>query len=195
MRASDLRKEGAMATAAMSLTGWNIEYYQTMKTTERARLNVARTQAHAVPRHIRFLGEAFLYFPFRAVTHDTAKLVSILEKFEGYPASVLLEEDVEKMPQELQELFKKMCRVLQLTEEVGLSDGLILKASVAKLGELSQQIKGFADRFADAQIKQRSRVPAEEVQAYQESFAAYGNCEPSPEQFSEEDRKASLLRF
>jgi hypothetical protein len=184
-----------MATAAMPLNGWTIEYHQTMKTTEQARLNVARTQTHAVPRHIHFLGQAFLYFPFRAVTRDTKKLVSRLEIFESYPASILLEEDVVKMPQELQELFKTMCRVLQLTEAVGLSDGPILKGSVAKLGDLSQQVKGFADRFADAQIKLRSRVPADEIQAYQESFAAYGNCEPSPEQFSEEDRKASLLRF
>jgi hypothetical protein len=184
-----------MATAAMPLNGWTLEFYQTMQTTERARLNVARTQVHAVPRHIRFLAESFLYFPFRAVTRDTKKLVARLEIFESYPASILLEEDVEKMPQELQELFKKMCRVLQSTEAVGLSDGLILKGSVASLSKLSQQVKGFADRFADAQIKLRSRVPAEEIQAYQESFAAYGNCEPSPEQFSEEDRKASLLRF
>jgi hypothetical protein len=183
-----------MATATMPLSGWNIEYYQTMKTTERARLNVARTQSHAAPRHIRFLAEAFLYFPFRAATRDTTKLVSLLEKFEAYPASILLEEEVEKMPQELQELFKKMCRVIQHTETVGLNDGL-LKGRVARLSELSQQVKGYADRFADSQAKLRSRVPAEQVQSYQESYAAYGNCEPTPEQFTDDDRKSVLLRF
>jgi hypothetical protein len=184
-----------MATAVLPLNYFNLEYYQTMKATERARLTVARTQNHAVPRHIRIFAEVVLWYPFFAVTRDTAKLVSLLEKFETLPASVLLEEDGEKMPQELQDLFKKMCHVIQQTEVVGLRDGLLIKNSVTKLGDLSQQIKGYADRFADAQNKLRSRVPEEQVQHYQEAFAAYGNCKPTPEQFTEDDKKSQLLRF
>jgi hypothetical protein len=184
-----------MSTAALTMNVWNIEYYQTMKATERARLTVARTQNYATPRYVRFLAELVLWYPFHAVTRDTTKLVSLLGKFETYPASVLLEEDVDKMPQELDDLFKKMCRVIQQTELVGLSDGRLLKNKITKWGELSQQIKGYADRFADAQNKLRSRVPAEQVQHYQESFAAYGNCEPTPEQFTDDDVKSTLLRF
>ena len=183
-----------MSTAALTLNVWNVEYYQTMKTTERVRLTVARTQGYAIPRHIRFLAEVVLWYPFHAVTRDATKLVSLLEKFETCPASVLLEEDVEKMPQELQELFKKVCRVIRQTEVVGLRDGRLLKNNIDKLSELGQQISGYADRFADAQNKLRSRVPAEQVQHYQEAFAAYGNCEPAPEEFSD-DVKRPLLRF
>lgn len=181
-----------MSTAAMTL---NVEYYQTMKTAERARLTVARTQKYSTPLHLRIFGQLLLMYPFYAVTRDTEKLVSCLKNVETYPASILLEEDVEKMPQELQELFKKMCRVIQQTDVVGLRDGILVRGNIARLGELSQQIKGFADRFADAQSKLRSRVPAEQVQAYQESFAAYGNCGPSSEQFTEDDEKSTLLRF
>jgi hypothetical protein len=184
-----------MSTAALTMNVWNIKYYQTMQATERARLKVTRTQDFTAPRHARFVAEVFLCGPFFLLTRNTTKLVSLLEKFETYPASVLLEEDVEKMPQELQELFKKVCRVIQLTEVVGLSDGLLMKSSITKLSVLSQEIKGYADRFADAQDKLRSRVPAEQVQHYQEAFAAYGHCEPTPEQFTNDDVKSTLLRL
>jgi len=184
-----------MSTAAVTMNIWNIEYYRTMKATERARLTVSRTQDYAAPRHVRFFAEVVLWYPFFAVTRDSTKLVSLLEKFERYPASVLLEEDVEKMPQELQDLFKKVCRVIQLTEVVGLRDGRLLKNNITKLGEMSQQIKGYADRFAYAQEKLRSRVPAEQVQLYQDSFAAYRSCEPKPEEFTDDDAKSTLLRF
>ena len=184
-----------MSSAVLSLNHWSLEYYQTMKTTERARLSVAQTQSYTVPRHVRILAEVVLWYPFHAVTRDTSKLVSLLETFETQPASGLLEEDVEKMPQDLQNLFKKMCLVIRLTEDVGLSNGLLLKTRVGKLGDLSQQIKGYADRFADAQVKLRSRVPEEQVQHYQEAFAAYGNCKPTAEEFSEDASKKQLLRF
>jgi len=186
-----------MATATMSLAGFNfnIEYHQTMKTTEEARVKVARAQAHALQGHVRFVAEALLYFPFFALTRDTKKLVSLLNEFETYPSSILLEEDVEKMPEDLQELFRKMCRVLQQTEALGLHDGLILKGTLLKLSVLSQQVKGYADRFAEAQNKLRSRVSAEEVPHYRESFAEYGSCELTPDQFEEDDRKSVALRF
>ena len=184
-----------MATAAVTMNVWNIEYYQTMKVTERARLKVARTQEYAPPRHIRFLAEVLLWYPFFAVTRDSAKLVLLLEGFEKYPASALLDEDVEKMPAELQELFKKMCRVIQLTDRVGLRDGFLIKGRINKLGELSQDIKGYADRFADAQTKLRSRVPAEQVQDYRDSFGAYANTKPTSDEFTDEDVKSTLLRF
>src|SRR5437879_6388965 len=179
-----------MATAALTM---NVEYYQTMKAAERARLTVARTQE--IPHQVRFVAELVLWYPFFAVTRDSAKLVSLLEKFETYPATVLLEEDVERMPQELEDLFKKMCRAIRQTEIAGLRDGRLLKNNITKLGDLGQQIKGYADRFADAQNKLRSRAPAEQVRHYQESFAAYGNCEPTPEQFTDDDVKSKLLRF
>jgi hypothetical protein len=182
-----------MATATLSI--WNVEYYQTMKSAERARLTVTRTQQYAVPQHIRFVAEVFLWYPFFAVTRDTSKLVSLLEKVETYPSSVLLEEDTERMPQELEGLFKRMCRVIQQTEVVGLREGRLLKNNITKLSELSQQVKGYADRFADAQEKLRSRVAAEQVQHYQESFAAYRGCEPTSEEFTEDDAKNTLLRF
>jgi hypothetical protein len=184
-----------MTTATLTMNDWNVEYYQTMKTTARARRKVVRSREHAAPHHVRFFAEVFLWYPFFAVTRDTTKLVSLLEEFEAYPSSVLLEEDVEKMPQELQNLFKNICRVIQLTEGAGLRDGLLLKYNITKLSGLTQQIKGYADRFADAQNKLRSRVDAEQVEQYRESFAAYGSCEPEPEQFTADDVKSTLLRF
>src|SRR6266404_6547073 len=156
---------GAMSAAALTLNVWNVEYYQTMKAAERARLTVARTQQYTVPQHVRFVAEVILWYPFFAVTRDTAKLVSLLEEVETYPAYVLLEEDTERMPQELEGLFKRMCRIIRQTEVVGLRDGRLLKNNITKLSELSQQVKGYADRFADAQEKLRSRVPAEQVQS------------------------------
>jgi hypothetical protein len=188
-------KGGAMSTAALTINVWNLEYYQTMRAAERARLTVARTQQYAVPQHIRFVAEVFLWYPFFAVTRDVAKLVSLLEKIETYPAYILLDEDAERIPQELEGLFKRMCRVIQKTEVVGLRDGRLLRNNINKWSELSQQIKGYADRFADAQEKLRSRVPAEQVQNYQESFAAYGSCEPSSIEFTSDDEKKTLLRF
>jgi hypothetical protein len=182
-----------MATATLSI--WNVEYYQTMKSAERARLTVTRTQQYTLPHHVRFVAEVFLWYPFFAVARDTRKLVSLLEKVETYPSSVLLEEDTERMPQELEGLFKRMCRIIQQTEVVGLRDGRLLKSNITKLSELSQQVKGYADRFADAQEKLRSRVPAEQVQHYQESFAAYRSCEPTSEEFTDDDAKKKLLRF
>lgn len=184
-----------MSTEALTMNVWNIEYYQTMKATERARLKVARTQEYAPPRHIRLLAEVFLWYPFFAVTRDSTKLVSLLEGFEKFPASILLDEDVENMPAELQELFKKICRVIQLTDHVGLRDGFLLKGRIDKLSDMSQHIKGYADRFADAQTKLRSRVPAEQVQEYRDSFAAYANGKPTPDEFTDEDVKSTLLRF
>jgi hypothetical protein len=183
-----------MATATMSLTGVSIEYYQTMKTTEVARQKVERTQTNVLAGHVRLVAEACLFFPFFTLTRDTKKLVSLLEQFESFPSTVLLGEDVEKLPQELQDLFKKMCRVLQLTETLGLNRG-ILRGSLVKLGTLSQEVKGFADRFADAQNKLRSRVPAEDVEQYRESFAAYETCGPTHDQFEHEDRQSVALRF
>jgi len=99
------------------------------------------------------------------------------------------------MPQELEGLFKRLCRIIQQTEVVGLRDGRLLKNNITKLSELSQQIKCYADRFADAQEKLRSRVPAEQVQHYQEAFAAYRSCEPTSEEFTDDDAKSTLLRF
>src|SRR5207248_4672717 len=116
-----------MSTAVLPLNPWNLEYYQTMAAAERARMHVAKTQQYAVPRTIRFVAEAILWYPFFVVTRDTGKLVSMLEKFETHPASTLLEEDVEKMPKELRDLFKKMCVVIQQTETVGLRDGFLLR--------------------------------------------------------------------
>jgi hypothetical protein len=184
-----------MSTAVLNLNHWNLEYYQTMKTTERARLTVAGTQEHAVSRRVGFIAQAALWYPFYALTRDTNRLVSRLDKFEAFPASVLLEEDAEKMPQELQNLFKKMCNLIRQIENIGLSDGLVLRNNLVRLSELSQQIKGYADRFADAQNKLRSRVPEDQVQHYQEAFAAYGNCKPIPDEFTEDDAKSQLLRF
>lgn len=190
-----------MTTAALPLNAlnpvnaWNLEYYHTMAAAERARLNVAKTQRYAVPRTLRFVAEVFLVYPFYAVTRDTEKLVSLLEEFETFPASVLLQEDTEKMPEELHDLFKKMCAVIQKTEVVGLRNGRILRNSITKMAALSQQISGFAVRFEDAQNKLRSRVPAEQVPQYQESFAAYSVCAPTVDQATEEDVKRELLRF
>lgn len=184
-----------MSTAVLPLNPWNLEYYQTMAAAERARMHVAKTQQYAVPRTIRFVAEAILWYPFFAVTRDMGKLVSMLENFETHPASTLLEEDVEKMPKELRDLFKKMCVVIQQTETVGLRDGFLLRNNLTKLGELSQQINGFAVRFEDAQNKLRSRVSAEQVPHYQASFAAYGNSRPEAEQATDDDVKHELLRF
>jgi len=189
-----LEKGGRMSTAVLTLNTWSLEYHETMVATERARLNVARTQK--LPGVVSVIAQLALWHPFHAATRETEKLVSLLEKMETYPSSILLEEDAAKIPQSLHELFRKMCAVIQQIELVGLHNAFFLKKNVERLAELGQQISEFADRFEDAQKKLRSRIPAEQIQHYQESFAAYGNCGPTPEQAADDDDvKSELLHF
>jgi len=156
----------------------------------------AKTKSYTIPKHVGLFAELGLVLPFYIVTHDTKKLVALLERMETFPSSVLLEEDALTIPQSLQELFKKMCTVIQKTEAIGLHDGLFLKKFVKQWADLSQQIHGFAVRYEDAQEKLVNRVPAEQVAAYQASFAAYANCRPKASQgVHEDDRDSELLHF
>lgn len=177
----------------MALTTWSVEYHETMAATERARLNVER--AHSIPGIVRALGECILWMPFHRVTRDLEKLVSLLQQMETYPSQILLEEDALKIPQSLRELFQKICVVIQQTKNLELHDGFILTRYIGKLEDLGRQISEFASRYEDAQNKLRSRVAAEDVQSYKDSFAAYGNCAPTPEQATDDDVKTGLLRF
>ncbi len=180
------------------MNAWSLEYqsHKTMAAAEHARLKVAQTQQLTTPKVIRVIAELLLWLPFHSVTRDTEKLVSLLEEMEKYPSSVLLEDDTVTIPQSLYELFKKMCAVILHTESVDLHEGFLLKGYIERLRDLSQQINGFAVRYEDAQNKLRSRVPADQVPAYQESFAAYGNCGPKPEQtVDDDDVKSELLHF
>jgi hypothetical protein len=189
----DRKIEGrrTLATAVVTLNTWSFEFHQTMAAAEKARLTIVRAQNSAY----RVIAQTVLWAPFHVVIRETEKLVALLELVETYPSSILLEEDAAAMPQSLHELFRKMCIVIQLSEEKGLHEGFILKHYIPRLGNLTQQINGFAVRFEDAQNKLRSRVPADAVLQYQESFAAYGNCEPVAEESTEDDVKSNLLRF
>ena len=157
---------------------------------ERARQDVEKWQERAV----RLIAELFLYIPFAKVTSDTEKLIELLEKLESYPSSILLEERAASIPASLHELFRTMCEVIQETEQCGLHQGM-LKHNINRLRQLSQQINGFAERFRDAQRKLTSRVPADQVQAYQDSFAAYRSAGLMTEDAAEGDEKSELLHF
>jgi hypothetical protein len=179
-----------MATAVVTLDAWSIEYHETMAAAERARQDVEKWQERA----LRFAAEVFLYWPFKKVTGDTEKLIGLLETLESYPSSIFLEERAASIPASLHELFRAMCNVIQQAEDCGLHRG-ILKKNINKLKQMSQQVNGFALRFEDAQRKLASRVPADQVQAYQDSFAAYRNASLCPEDASEDDEKSELLHF
>lgn len=180
-----------LATAVVTLNTWSFEFHQTMAAAEKARLTITKAQNSAY----RVIAQTVLYVPFRVVTRETQKLIGLLEYLETCPSSILLEEEAASIPQSLHELFRKMCIVIQLSEEKGLHEGFILKHYIPRLSDLTQQINGFASRFEDAQNKLRSRVPAEAVPQYQEIFAAYGNCAPIVEECTEDDVKSNLLRF
>jgi hypothetical protein len=180
-----------MSTAAVALNTWSIEFHQTMVAAERARQDVEKVQERA----IRFVAEVILWVPFHRVTNDTEKLIGLLEKLESYPSSILLEERAAGIPASLHELFRIMCDVIQEAKDCRLHNGYILKPYIDKLTKMSEQINSFAIRFEDAQNKLRSRVPAEDVVHFQESFAAYSNSGLVPDQADEEDVKRELLRF
>ncbi len=179
-----------MTTAVMTLDAWSIEYHETMAAAERARQDVEKWQERA----LRFAAEVFLYWPFAKVTKDTGKLIGLLEMLESYPSSILLEERAASIPASLHDLFRAMCNVIQEAEEHGLNKG-ILKKNISKLRQMSQQINGFALRFEDAQRKLNSRVPADQIGAYQDSFAAYRNATLVTEDATEDDAKSELLHF
>ena len=180
-----------MAAYAGALTTLNVEYYETMAATEKVRGAVVKAQ----DGFVRGLGSLILWFPFWAVTRETEKLVSGLTMLETLPSSILLDKEAEKIPESLRELFQKMCEVLQKSEAEGLHKSSVLGGYVARLNELSRIIIGFADRFADAQIKLRSRVLPEQMEHYKESFEAYRNCELMPEQPTDEDVKRPVLHI
>jgi hypothetical protein len=183
-----------MATAVLSLNTWSVEYYETMAAAERARLKITQAQRR-VPSGVRLFASVVLFPSFRTVVHETEKLVACLSQLEAVPSSVLLEEDVGRIPESLRDLFQKMCGVIQKSEALGLHESLFLGTTICQLGGLSQQISGFADRFEDAQKKLRSRVSADEATQYKEAFEAYEGCEPAPEQATDEDVKRQLLHF
>jgi hypothetical protein len=186
-----------MSTAALTLNAWSLEYqsYKTIASAEHARLQVAKNQHLSTPKVVRVAAQLFLWPAFHAVTSNLEKLVELLEKMEACPSSVLLEDETVTIPSSLNDLFRKMCAVIQHIESADLHDGFFLKHYIDKWRVLSQQINGFAVRYEDAQNKLRSRVPADQVSNYQESFAAYGHCGPKPEQADDDDVKSELLHF
>jgi hypothetical protein len=183
-----------MATAVISWNTWSAEYYETMAAAERARLKVAEAQRR-VPSGVRLFAGVILWLPFRTVVRDTEKLVACLTRLEALPSSVLVEDDLNRIPASLRDLFKKMCEVIQMSEALDLHKTRILGNSINRLGELSQQVSGFADRYEDAQRKVLSRVSKDEAVHYKDAFDAYEHCEPAPEQATDEDVKRELLHF
>jgi hypothetical protein len=186
-----------MSTAALTLNAWSLEYqsYKTIASAEHARLRVAKTQQLTTPKVVRVAAQLLLWPAFHGVTSNLETLVKLLEKTETYPSSVLLADETVTIPSSLNDLFRKMCAVIQHVESVDLHDGFFLKRYIEEWRVLSQQINGFAVRYEDAQNKLRSRVPADQVPNYQDSFAAYGNCGPKPEQADDDDVKSELLHF
>jgi hypothetical protein len=182
-----------MATAVISWNTWSVEYYETMAAAERTRLKIV--EAQRVPTGVRLFAGIILWWPFRTVVHETEKLVTCLNRLEALPSSVLVEDDVKKLPASLRDLFRTMCEVIQMSEELDLHKTRMLGANISRLAELSQQISGFADRYEDSQMKVLSRVSNDESAHYKESFEAYGHCEPTPEQATDEDVKRELLHF
>jgi hypothetical protein len=162
-----------------------------MAAAERARIRVV--EAQRVPAGVRLFAAACLYFPFRAVVRDTERLVVCLNKLEALPSSILLQDDLKKIPESLRDLFRKMCEVIQLSETLDLHKTHLVGGYISRLAGLSQQISGFADRYEDAQKKLQSRVSPDEAIHYKESFEAYGRCEPTTEQATDEDVKRELL--
>lgn len=185
-----------MATAVIQpfLNPWSVEYYETMAAAERARLKVAKAQGR-VSTGVRLFASVILWPSFYTVVRDTEKLVICLSQLETLPSSVLLEEDLQRIPESLRDLFRKMCGVIQKSEALGLHRSRLLRVYIGRLGELGQQISGFADRFEDAQTKLQTRVSADEALHYKEAFEAYERCEPASEQATDEDVKREILRF
>jgi hypothetical protein len=177
-----------MAANAIALTTWSIEYYQTMAAAEQARLDVTKGIEN-------FFSQAILWRRFKTVTNDTEKLIQSLTRLESKPASILLEPDAEKIPESLRDLFRTMCEVLQLCEAEGLHKTVLLRSYIARMGVLSQEVSGFADRYEDAQKKLKSRVSAEEAIQYRDAFQAYRNCDLVTEQATPDDLKRELLHF
>ncbi len=188
------QKGGNMATAVITWNTWNVEYYETMAAAERARQKVAEAQSMRLPMGMLVFAEAILWYPFRRVTHDTEKLVSLLEKLESYPSSDVLQEDADKMPESLRELFRKMCEVLQKTESLGLSERKLLRDYFRRMGELSQTINDFAERYEDAHKKLQARVSPQEALHYREAYEAYWNTELKSDQATEDDVKDTVPR-
>jgi hypothetical protein len=179
-----------MGTAVMTHSTWE-SYYQTMAAAERVRLKFAEVKDHVW----RTYQDVVLRKPFKNVTDDVEKLVSMLERLNSLPSSILLEDDLVELPTSLQQLFRTICSVIEQTEALNLHEGFFLKELVSKLRLLSQRISDFAVRFHEAQTLLRSRVPADEVAAYQDSFGAYIKTVPESEQASEEDVQERSLRF
>jgi len=174
-------------------SSWSVEYHETMAAAERTRLKIV--EAQRVPAGVRLFAGVILWWPFRTVVHETEKLVTCLNRLEALPSSVLVDGNVKKIPASLRELFRTMCEVIQLSEELELHETRVLGASINRLAELSQQISGFADRYEDSQKKVLSRVSSEEAVHYRDSFEAYGNCQPITEHATDEDVKRELLHF
>jgi hypothetical protein len=183
-----------MATAVISWSTWSVEYYETMAAAERARLKVAEAQ-RGLPAGVRLFAGVILWSPFRRVVRDTERLVECLTKLEALPSSVLVQDDLKKIPVSLRDLFRKMCEVIQISEALDLHKTRMLGTSISRLGELSQQVSGFADRYEDAQRKILSRVSNDEAVHYKDAFEAYEHCEPAAEQATDEDVKRELLHF
>lgn len=183
-----------MATAVITWNTWNVEYHETMAAAERARQKVAEAQHMRVPIGARLIAEALLWLPFRVVTHDIESLVELLGQLQTYPASTVLQEDADKMPGALRELFRKMCDVLQKTEKVGLSDGMLLRRYVKRMAEQSQVINDFATLYEDARRKLLARVPAEEVGHYRDAYEAYWNTDLKSDHATDDDVKDTVLR-
>jgi hypothetical protein len=177
-----------MSANAIALTTWSVEYYQTMAAAEQARLEVAKGIEN-------FFGHVVLWQRLKTVTNDTEKLIHALSQVESKPASILLEPGAEKIPESLRDLFRTMCDVLQKSEAEGLHKTLLLRKIIVRIGEQSQEVSGFADRYEDAQKKLRSRVSPEEAVHYRDAFRAYGQCAPVPEEATDDDVKRELLHF
>jgi hypothetical protein len=181
-----------MATAALALNTWRVQFYETMAAAERARLDVRiKKETSGINLYDRF----WLVLPLSLLLYFMKVLLTRLAALEAQPSSFLLERDAAKMPQSLSELFRKMCDLLQKAHEEALHRSRLLGRHIAALEKFTQELGGFAARFEDAQQKLLSRVTPEEAEHYREVLEAYKNCELKTEQATEEDVKTEAFRF
>jgi hypothetical protein len=163
---------------------WRAEFYKTMSAAEIALMETIKAADHSVRINLQGL---LLLRPFNHVNNETEKLLVLLDKLDRYPSTVFTQGDARMIPANLEELFKKMCRVIKAIEAAGLDKSFFLQNNVIKLISQSRKISMFAATFANAQSKLATRVPPEHVAAYQASFAAYAAARPQPSQVVHDD--------
>ena len=130
-------KGGNMATAALALNTWRVQFYETMAAAERARLDVRiKKETSGINLYDRF----WLVLPLSLLLYFMKVLLTRLAALEAQPSSFLLERDAAKMPQSLSELFRKMCDLLQKAHEEALHRSRLLGRHIAALEKFTHVV-------------------------------------------------------